>query len=121
MHRFFPSAFKYEMEMLLLAAKDQLRDVIGTSDQLEGWRTPVEDQNQMMPPKKIVEGLFKAKAPTRRGYRPTRDAPDVLRRVAEISDLLFLEDGSQNCPVFKTVLDWVGEKTGTPAYIWSPP
>jgi len=68
--RCFPSVLKHDFEMLLLAAKDALRQVIGTTDSLRGWRIPVEDQNDQRPPKRIVEDLFLAKR--RRAYRDTK-------------------------------------------------
>ncbi len=114
--RFFPSAFKHEMEMLLLAAKEQLRAVIGTSDRLGNWRVPVEEQDQQNPPKKVVAELFRRKSPKKREYRETLHAPEVLRNVPDIRAILFLETGAENCPVFKRALDWIGQKTGVPAY-----
>jgi hypothetical protein len=121
LERFCPSAFKHDMEMLLLAAKEQLRRVLCTPQRLRGWRIPVEGQDQQKPPKRIVEQLFRTKTPRKRAYRETKDAPAVLRRAKDVADLLFLENGRENCPVFKAVLDWVGEKTGIPAYELSPP
>ena len=117
LNRFWPSVLKHDMEMLLLAAEEQLRQVLRTSERLGAWRIPVEEQDQHKPPKRIVEELFRTKTPGKRAYRETRDAPAVLQRVRQITDLLFLEDGRENCPVFKAMLDWVGEKTGIPAYV----
>jgi len=42
--------------------------------------------------------------------------PAVLGKVKENGELLFLKDGAANCRVFKEALDWVGRKTGVPAY-----
>lgn len=116
MKRFWPSALKHDLEMLLLAAKEQLRQVIGTKDRLGRWSLPVEDQDQIRPPKRIVEELFRTKRPMKRAYRDTKDAPAVLKKVEYVPDLLFTSGGKLNCPVFKSVLDWVGEITGVPAY-----
>ncbi|MDP2894935.1 MAG: DUF4276 family protein [bacterium] len=118
MRRFYPSALKHEMEMLLLAAKDRLGAVIGTSQRLGGWVTPVEEQDQhpSRHPKRIVEELFRTKSPKKKAYRETIHAPAVLGQVTDLRQLLFLENGSVNCPVFKATLEWVGEMAGVPAY-----
>ena len=111
--RFYPSALKHDMEMLLLAAEDQLREALRTQERLGNWRKPVEDQNQLNPPKSIIEELFR----TKRGsaYRDTKDAPAVLRRVNDLQ-AIFWSNGQLNCPIFKQMLDWVGASTGVPAY-----
>ncbi len=116
MTRFDPSAFKHDMEMLLLAAQDQLRQVIGTNEQLGRWKTPVEEQDQRKPPKRIVEQLFRTKTSRKRAYRDTKDAPAVLGKVKDIRELLFLKHDNLNCPVFKDLIDWLGRRTGEPAY-----
>jgi hypothetical protein len=115
MERFLPSALKHDMEMLLLAARQRLREVLKTSDRLGNWRTPVEDQNQNMPPKKVVQELFLTKSPNKEAYKETRHAPAVLERVEDIRELLFV-DGLPNCPVFKEAMDWIGQRTGVAAY-----
>lgn len=115
--RFFASTLKHDMEMLLLAAKDQLRDVLGTKDRLGNWRAPVEEQDQQgRHPKRIVEELFRTKTAPKRAYRDTKDAPAVMRKVRDIRQIVFLESGIVNCPLFKEMLDWVGGMTGVPAY-----
>jgi len=111
--RFYPSALKHDLEMLLLAAADQLKAVLGTSEALGKWTKPVENQNQERPPKEIVKELFRTKRG--RAYRDTVDAPAVLREVADVRDLLYA-DGLLNCPVFKDVLDHVGGATAIAAY-----
>lgn len=51
---------KHDLEALVLAAPDKLRERLKTKDALKGrWRTPVEDQNDARPPKRIVEELFR--------------------------------------------------------------
>ncbi len=116
MNRFWPSALKHDMEMLLLAAKQQLRAVLGTENALGNWRVPVEEQDQNKPPKRIVQQLFITKTARKRAYRETKDAPAVLGRVGQVGQLLRTADGKVNCPVFKNALDWVGEMTKVPAY-----
>ncbi|HVP10761.1 MAG TPA: DUF4276 family protein [Phycisphaerae bacterium] len=116
LERFFPTALKHDLEMLLLAAGEELRAFLGTRDRLGGWRIPVEDQNQTRPPKRIVEELFLTKSAKKRAYRDTKDAQAVLRRVRDIRSLIHIQNNQVNCPVFKEMLDWVGEKTGVSAY-----
>ena len=58
MARFYASALKHDLEVLLLAATSQLQSRLKTQDKLSGWRRPPEDQNQNKPPKRIVEELF---------------------------------------------------------------
>ncbi|MFB0553196.1 MAG: DUF4276 family protein [Phycisphaerae bacterium] len=114
--RFLPSALKHDLEMLLLAAQDQLRSYLGTSDHLGNWRNPVEDQNQNHPPKHIVEELFRTRSRTRRAYRDTIDASAILRNVTDIKMIIYDATNQIKCPVFKALLDWIGEKTTILAY-----
>ena len=114
--RFLPSALKHDVEMLLLAAQEQLRSYLGTSDQLGGWRNPVEEQNQNQPPKHIVKELFRTKSARKRSYRDTTDASAILRHVIDIKTIIYNSRGQVQCPVFKTMLDWIGERTGIVAY-----
>lgn len=116
LQRFLPSALKHDLEMLLLAAQDQLRSYLGTSESLGNWRNPVEDQNQNHPPKRIVEELFRTKSRTRRAYRDTIDASAVLQKVTDIKTIIYSEANQIKCPVFKALLDWIGEKTTIPPY-----
>lgn len=111
--RFYPSALKHDLEMLLLAARNQLRAHLDTSDSLsERWRHPVEEQNQNRPPKRIVEELYREKR--KRAYRDTTDAPAVLGKVTNLEDILYSESKQLECPVFKDLLDWMAGKTGVP-------
>jgi hypothetical protein len=112
--RFCPAAFKYDAEMLLLAAKNELRSFLGTSDQLGGWQHPVEGQNQTRPPKRIVEDLFRSRLG--RCYRDTVHTKAVLERVIKIADLLYDNAGQLQCPVFKGMMDWISTKTGVAPY-----
>lgn len=113
--RFYPTALKHDLEMLLLAATDELRQTLNTHDALGNWRHPVEDQNQMKPPKYIVEDLFKAKKG--RAYRDTVHAKVVLEKVTDIKTILYSKRGKElQCPVFKKLIDWIGTKTGVRAY-----
>lgn len=114
--RLLASALKYDLEMLLLAARDELRSVVGTSDMLGSWRKPAEDQNDAMPPKRVVQELFRTKSSRKRDYRETRDAPDVLRRVTNLRTVLFDTNNQEQCPVFRAAVDWIAERTAVPAY-----
>jgi hypothetical protein len=116
LERFFPSALKHDLEMLLLAAREELRAYLRTTDQLGNWRNPVEDQNQEQPPKRIVEELFITKSETRRAYRETKDASAILRKVTDIRTIIYDANRQIKCPFFKALLDWIGEKTTIPAY-----
>jgi len=116
LERFLPSALKHDLEMLLLAAHKELRAHLRTSENLGNWRNPVEDQNQNKPPKRIVEELFRTKSKTRHAYRDTKDASAILRKVTEIKTVIYDDNNRIKCPVFKDLLDWIGEKTGIPAY-----
>ena len=112
--RFFPSALKHDLEALILAAVDELRQTLGTEEKLGNWRHPVEDQNQQKSPKYVVEELFRTKKC--RCYRDTVHAKVVLEKVTDIKKILFSSSGQLECPVFKETMDWIAEKTDVPAY-----
>ena len=116
LERVLPSALKYDLEMLLLAAQREIRGYLGTPDQLGKWRSPVEDQNQQRPPKLIVEELFRTKSKAKHAYRETKDASAILRNVTDIRTIIYDDSNQIKCPVFKALLDWIGERTGIPAY-----
>ena len=89
--RFRVHCLKHDLEALLLASPTALRDRLRTSDALEGqWRRPVEDQNDMEPPKRIIEGLFRRYF-RKRNYVDTLDAPWILARSS-------LEETARACP-----------------------
>jgi hypothetical protein len=111
--RFYPTALKHDLEMLLLAAKDELRAVLQTTDALGQWQHPVENQNQTRPPKYIIEELFRTRKGVR--YSDTVHAKAVLGRVANINAVLYY-NGNLQCPTFKGLLDWIGAKTDVRAY-----
>jgi hypothetical protein len=118
MTRFYPSALKHGMEMLLLAAWQQLGSQLGAALN-PTWRQPVEEQNHTprARPKALVEDLFRTRSRRKHAYLDTTDAPAVLRRVRDIRGELLYSRGSRlECPVFKGFLDWLGEQTGVPVY-----
>lgn len=116
LERFYASALKHDLEMLLLAAQDKLRRHLGTSEHLGSWRKPVEDQDQNQPPKHIVEQLFRTKSVGKRSYRQTKDAHAILSKVSDLKEIIYDSTNRIQCPVFKALLDWIGEKTGVVAY-----
>jgi hypothetical protein len=59
----------HDLEVLLLAAEEQLLDYCGATRPT--WTTPVEQQNNEDPPKRIVKRLLHS-------YEPTVDGPVIL-------------------------------------------
>lgn len=114
MARFYPSALKHDLEVLLLAATNRLQFRLNMSNRPSGWRRPPEDQNQNRPPKKIVEELFQRHL--RRPYREVVDSHAILREVNDLREVVFDEHGIVQCPAFRAMIDWVGKKTGVPGY-----
>ena len=57
--RFKVFCFKYDLEALILAAKSALENVLGGSSVETNWQIPVEDQNHDLPPKMVVETIFR--------------------------------------------------------------
>lgn len=105
--RFHATAMKHDMEVLLLAATGQLQSRLKMSNKPGGWRKPPEEQNQDRPPKRIVEGLFQRHL--KRSYRENTDSEAILR-AADLQDIV------QQCPTFRSMIDWIGEKTGVSAF-----
>jgi hypothetical protein len=113
--RFYPCALKHDLEMLMLASSIQLSAHLGTKKNLgKKWRHPVEEQDQDNPPKRIIESLYQEHK--RRSYKETVDSVSVLSRVENIEQILYSKSGQLECPIFKNLLDWIGSKTGVPAY-----
>lgn len=77
-NRFKVFCFKHDLEALILASVDALKERLDI-DRLEpNWITPVEDQNHDNPPKRIVEELFRKCG---KYYKGTIDAPVILSSV----------------------------------------
>lgn len=114
MPRFLPAVFKHDFEMLLLAAKDALRNALRTTERLGDWRVPVEDQNFARPPKRVIEDLFRTKSVSRRSSLETRDAPKILGSVTDLGAILRTDSGAVTCPEFVAVLRWLGDRFGEP-------
>ena len=116
MNRFYASALKHDLEMLLLASESQLTKRLDRSRRngtIGGWIKPPENQNQDKPPKKIVADLFRRY--TSKSYRETKDAPAILRQ-AELREVVLDEHGQSKCPAFQEMLEWVGQNTGVAPY-----
>jgi len=73
--RFKVFCLKYDLEALILAAREPLKQRLGLATLEPSWRVPVEEQNHDRPPKKIVEELFKK---CHQRYQGTVDAPLIL-------------------------------------------
>ena len=107
MARFYASALKHDLEVLLLAATSQLQSRLKMSNKPSGWRQPPEEQNQDRPPKRIVEYLFQREL--KRSYRENTDSDAILRNTD-------LREVAEQCPTFRDMIDWIGEKTGVRGY-----
>ena len=105
--RFYPGALKHDLEVLLLAATSQLQSRLKMSNRPSGWRQPPEEQNQDRPPKRIVEDLFRREL--KRSYRENTDSDAILRNAD-------LREVAEQCPTFRDMIDWIGEKTGVSGY-----
>ena len=108
MARFYASALKHDLEVLLLAATSQLQSRLKMRSKPSGWRLPPEDQNQNKPPKRIVEELF-SKYRKGKSYNDVADGPAILRNAD-------LREVAEQCPAFRDMIDWIGEKTGVRGY-----
>ena len=108
MASFYASALKHDLEVLLLAATSQLQSRLKTQDKLSGWRLPPEDQNQSKPPKRIVEELF-SKYRKGKSYNDVVDGPAILRDAD-------LREVAKQCPAFRAMINWIGEKTRVRGY-----
>ena len=105
--RFYASALKHDLEVLLLAATSQLQSRLKMSNRPSGWRRPPEEQNQDRPPKRIVEELFQREL--KRSYRENTDSDAILRDAD-------LREVAKQCPAFRAMIDWIGGETGVPGY-----
>ncbi|MEK7728991.1 MAG: DUF4276 family protein [candidate division KSB1 bacterium] len=98
--RFKVFCLKHDLEALLLAALEPLKQRLGLKELEPSWRIPVEEQNHDHPPKEIVEELFKKHG---QRYQGTVDAPMILGTAShqEIADA---------CPqCFKPFVDFLAQ------------
>lgn len=75
LERFNVFCFKHDLESLLLACPDALKDRLGADQLKVAWANPVEDQNHDDPPKAVVKRLFAAHG---QRYDEVADAPFIL-------------------------------------------
>jgi len=73
--RFHVFCLKYELEALILAAEEALRQYLNTDDLHVGWAREVEDQNHNRPPETVVREIFEEH---RDEYIKEEDAPEIL-------------------------------------------
>ena len=73
--RFKVFCFKYDLEALILAAEEALKRRLGADHLDVTWQIPVEDQDHVHPPKRIVERIFEEHGAL---YEDTVDAPFIL-------------------------------------------
>ncbi|MEI6259851.1 MAG: DUF4276 family protein [Deltaproteobacteria bacterium] len=73
--RFQVFCFKHDLEVLLLAAEDALKERLGVTTLKRTWKLPVEEQDHDWPPKRVVENLFKQHDMR---YKDTVDTPAIL-------------------------------------------
>ena len=102
--RFYPSALKHDLEVLLLAATSQLQSRLKMKNSHSGRP---EDQNQNKPPKKVIEELFQKNL--KRSYREITDSVAILGNAD-------LQEVAGRCPAFRAVIKWIGAETGVPGY-----
>ncbi|WP_442944794.1 DUF4276 family protein [Nostoc sp.] len=78
----------YDLEALILAAESQLISVLGVNSLARTWTRPVEEQNHNIPPKNIVEEIFRRCG---KKYKGTLDAARILGNAR-------YEDIAEQCP-----------------------
>lgn len=84
--RFKVFCFKHDLEALILAAESELRTVLGVDSLRRIWTIPVEEQNHNVPPRDIVEKIFRECG---KKYDGRLDAPKILAnaRYQDIAEL----------------------------------
>ncbi len=75
--RFRAFCFKYEFEVLLLAAEEQLCAFVGCDASACHWTRTPEDHNHGDPPKDVVIRLFRTQ---NRHFQPILSAAEILGR-----------------------------------------
>ncbi len=73
--RFKVFCFKYELEVLVLAAERALAERLEVKELRVTWHKPVEDQNNDHPPKQVVKDMFSQHA---KHFVETVDVPAIL-------------------------------------------
>lgn len=86
--RFHVFCLKYELEALLLAAEESLRQYLDAERFQTSWNREVEDQNHNRPPGTIVRAIFRENGER---YVKSEDAPEILAR-ADVNTI------AERCP-----------------------
>lgn len=73
--RFKVFCFKHDLEVLLLASPGALASRLGVSNLAPNWARHPEDQNHDVPPKRVVENVFREHGEK---YDTVADAPLIL-------------------------------------------
>ena len=79
--RFRVFCFKYDLEVLLLASVEGLKEILKTDNFKVDWKIPVEDQNHGKSPKKVIQELFLKHFDGKKQYKETFDAPLILNSI----------------------------------------
>lgn len=96
--RFRVFCFKHDLEALILASEEALKDYLSLDSLEVIWRKPVECQDHDEPPKLIVEKLFRENG---RRYKGTVHA----RAILENADYRIIAERCQQC--FKPFVDFL--------------
>lgn len=96
---------KHDLEVLVLAAKEELLARLGTARPKIEWKEPVEDQNHGRPPKEVVKELFSAHG---KSYEQTIDAPLILQK----ADYRILAERCPQC--FKPFIEFLSNLAPAP-------
>ncbi len=86
--RFYVFCLKYELEALILAAEEVLKDHLDTDAFSSTWTREVEDQNHDKPPEEVVKEVFQENDEE---YTKTVDAPEILEAAEH-------EEIAERCP-----------------------
>jgi len=107
--RFHAFALCHDLEMLLLAAREELERHLGLArGALRGrYTSPAEDQDDREYPKKVVQQLFRQHKG--RAYDDVDDAPAILATASPVALRL-----SGECPRFSEFLTALESITGVP-------
>ncbi len=73
--RFKIFCLKHDLEALVLASEEGLKNQLGVRSLVVTWHVPVEEQDHGCPPKRIVEHLYQSHG---KRYKDTVDAPLIL-------------------------------------------
>jgi hypothetical protein len=96
--RFKIFCFKHDLEALILAAETELSSILNVDALPRTWIIPVEDQNHDVPPKRIVEEIFRTDG---KSYDGKIDTPLIL-------GLANYQEIAERCPqAFKPFVEFL--------------